>query len=113
MSLDLILKNSQFNLKMDKPSDHKIYEFEEFRLDAVHLMLYHKNEEISLAPKAVETLLVLIERSGEILSTDELMSAIWTDSVVEESNLSQYLHLLRKTLGKRRDGKQFIETLKR
>ena len=76
-------------------------------------MLYHSDEEIPLVPKAVETLLALVEKRGEILSKDELMETIWTDSIVEESNLAQYLHLLRKTLGKTKDGKPFIETFRR
>ena len=113
MSLDLDLIYSQFNFKMDKSTHRKIYEFEKFRLDAVHLMLYRNTEEIPLAPKAVETLLALVERRGEILSKDELMETIWTDSVVEESNLAQYLHVLRKTLGNGRNGKPFIETFRR
>ncbi len=113
MSLDLILKDSEFNFKMVKPSNNKVYEFEKFRLDAAHLMLYRENEEISLAPKAVETLIALVDRRGEILSKDELMEVIWTDSIVEESNLSQYLHILRKTLGNQQDGQPFIETLRR
>jgi Tol biopolymer transport system component/DNA-binding winged helix-turn-helix (wHTH) protein len=113
MSLDLDLIYSEVNFKVDKPSVHKVYEFEEFRLDAVHLMLYRENDEISLAPKAVETLVALVERRGEILTKDALMSVIWTDSIVEESNLAQYLHVLRKTLGKRQNGTPFIETLRR
>ena len=36
MSLDLDLIYSKFNLKMDKSSNHVVYEFEEFRLDAIH-----------------------------------------------------------------------------
>ncbi len=98
---------------MDKPGKHKVYEFDEFRLDALHLMLYRKNEELSVPPKAVETLLALVERRGEIVGKDELMNIIWANSFVEESNLSLYLHILRKTLGKREDGKSFIETLRR
>ncbi len=98
MSLDLNLIYSDFNFTMVKPCHYKIYEFEKFRLDTVHLMLYCGSEEIPLAPKAVETLLVLVERRGEILSKDELMETIWTDSIVEESNLAKYLHVLRNTL---------------
>ncbi|MBA2494766.1 MAG: winged helix-turn-helix domain-containing protein [Acidobacteria bacterium] len=113
MSLDLDLIYSQFNFKVDKSDKSKVYEFENFRLDAVHLMLYQKDEEIPLVPKAVETLLVLVEKRGEILSKDELMKAIWTDSIVEEGNLAQYLHLLRKILGETKDGKPFIETFRR
>ena len=113
MSLDLDLNYSENNFKVDKSSNNRVYQFEEFRLDAAHLMLSRGGEEIPLVPKAVETLRVLVEQRGKILSKDELMNAIWTDSVVEESNLAQYLHILRKTLGKRQDGQPFIETLRR
>ena len=41
------------------------------------------------------------------------MQKIWADTIVEESNLAQYLHVLRKTLGATSDGKPYIETLKR
>ncbi len=90
-----------------------IYAFEAFRLDVSSSMLYQDGREVLLPPKAVETLLALVERSGEIVPKDELMEIIWSDSIVEESNLSQYLHLLRKTLGNTSEGKPFIETLKR
>jgi Tol biopolymer transport system component/DNA-binding winged helix-turn-helix (wHTH) protein len=93
--------------------ENTIYEFEDFRLDAAHLLLYRRDEQVSLTPKAIETLLALLERRGEVVGKDDLMRMIWADTVVEESNLAQYLHLLRKTLGKRSDGTQFIETLKR
>jgi predicted ATPase/DNA-binding winged helix-turn-helix (wHTH) protein len=100
-------------MKMDKSHLHKVYKFERFRLEAVELMLYRDGAEIPLPPKAVETLLILIESRGRILSKDELMGSIWGNVTVEESNLSQYLHILRKTLGDQANGKPFIETLRR
>jgi DNA-binding winged helix-turn-helix (wHTH) protein len=113
LSLNLTLIFLQFNFKMAKDFEQRVYEFEGFRLDASHLMLYRNTQELTLPPKAIETLLALIEKRGEIVHKDELMEIIWNDSVVEESNLSQYLHILRKTLGKKADGKPFIETLRR
>jgi len=41
------------------------------------------------------------------------MEKIWPGTIVEESNLAQYLHILRKTLGKTNGGVPYIETLKR
>lgn len=98
---------------MDKPHRNRIYEFENFRLDAAHLLLYKDGREISLTPKVVETLLALVERGGEVLSKDELMEIVWTNSFVEESNLSQNLYILRKILSETADGRPLIETLKR
>src|SRR5262249_46460796 len=64
-------------------------------------------------PKAVETLVALIERRGKIVSKDELLEAVWPNTVVEESNLFLYLSVLRKTLGTQQDGRPYVETLRR
>jgi hypothetical protein len=61
-------------------------------------MLYRDDEELSLAPKVVKTLAVLVVQAGTIISKDGLIERVWDDSIVEESNLTQYLYLLRKTL---------------
>jgi TolB-like protein/DNA-binding winged helix-turn-helix (wHTH) protein len=98
---------------MDKPSLQKLYEFEEFRFDVEHLMLYRRGESIPLAPKAAETLLVFIERRGQILSKEQLIEQIWPNAFVEESNLFLYLSVLRKTLGNQEDGTPYLETLRR
>jgi DNA-binding winged helix-turn-helix (wHTH) protein/TolB-like protein len=98
---------------MENDPQHKVYSFDDFRIDASHRMLYRRDEEIPMVPKAVETLLALIERRGKIVSKDELLAAVWPDTVVEESNLFLYLSLLRKTLGTQKDGKPYVETLRR
>ena len=51
---------------MDIAAEHKVYEFDDFRIDVAHLMLYHQGAEIPMVPKAIETLLALIERRGKI-----------------------------------------------
>lgn len=113
MSSDLKSNNHQNNFKAVKSSDSAVYEFEEFRLDGAKLMLCRNGNEISLTPKQVETLLALVERSGEIVGKDELMERLWANSFVEESNLNQNLYILRKTLGKTAGGEPMIETLRR
>src|SRR5215813_1224830 len=98
---------------MNRAPEHKVYEFDDFRIDADHRMLYRDGDEISMSPKAVETLLALIERRGEIVSKEELLEAVWPDVVVEESNLFFYLSLLRKNLGTLKDGTPYVQTLRR
>ena len=100
MSSNLDLSFSKVFQRMDKPPVHNIYAFGDFRLDAEHLMLYRQSEEVPLAPKAVETLLALIERDGQIISKDELIGRIWPDAFVEEANLSVNVASLRKALDK-------------
>ena len=103
----------QFNFGMVNGSKHSIYGFDRFRLDVDSLMLYDSEGAVHLPPKCVNTLAVLVENAGEIISKDDLIDAVWQDSIVEESNLSQYLYLLRKTLGSRDNGQPYIETLRR
>jgi DNA-binding winged helix-turn-helix (wHTH) protein/Tol biopolymer transport system component len=113
MSSELSSNFLQFEIGMVNGNGHSVYEFDHFRLDAAKLMLYRADEAIPLPPKVIKTLAVLVENSGQILSKDELMERVWSDSVVEESNLSQYLYLLRKTLGRMPAGGPYIETLRR
>jgi Tol biopolymer transport system component/DNA-binding winged helix-turn-helix (wHTH) protein len=101
---------SQQNLTAPKLRNNGLYEFEDFRLDGEHLMLYKNGETVPLKPKVVETLLALLEKRGEIVSKDELMERLWADTVVEEGNLTQNIYLLRKTLGDAANGKPLIET---
>jgi DNA-binding winged helix-turn-helix (wHTH) protein/TolB-like protein/Tfp pilus assembly protein PilF len=98
---------------MAHATEQRIYEFGDFRIDVDHRMLYHQGSETPLVPKAVETLLALIERRGKIISKDELLEAVWPDTVVEESSLFVYLSVLRKTLGTLQDGRPYVETLRR
>ena len=113
MSLNLDFISSEFNLSVGSSSESKAYLFEGYRLDAQRKMLYRGEHEVVLPPKAIETLIALIEFRGEIVSKGDLMKIIWVDTIVEESNLDHYLHVLRKTLGQKNDGQPFIETLRR
>jgi TolB-like protein/Tfp pilus assembly protein PilF len=63
---------------------------------------------IHLPTKEFEILQMLVENNGEILTKDAMMQAVWQDTFVEESNLSQYISRLRKILNA--DGEQFIKT---
>lgn len=113
MSSDTTSFFSQDKINSPKLNGDAIYEFNDFRLDASRRMLYRNDEPVLLAPKVVETLIVLIENRGEVISKNELMERVWADSIVEESNLTQNIYLLRKTLGSNSEGKPLIETFRR
>ena len=86
--------------------------FGDFHVDAAkRLLLNRDGESMPLMPKAFDTLLYLVERSGKIVSKDELMSAIWADRVVEENNLTQNISTLRRVLGERHGENRFIATV--
>jgi len=66
---------------------------------------------VPVTPKAFDTLLVLVRRSREVVSKDDLLKAVWPDAFVEESNLSQNIFLLRKALGDTPENRNYIVTL--
>ena len=80
-------------------------------MDPDKRLLYREGELVSLAPKILETLLVLIENRGRVLSKDELLTKVWGDTIVEEVGLARNVSILRKALGERPDEHQFIVTV--
>src|ERR1051326_1581193 len=89
---------------------NRLYGFGSFRLDPHKRLLLSGNEPVSLTPKVIETLIVLVENRDRVVSKDELMKALWPDSFVEESNLSKNIFLLRKALGDTKE-KRYILTV--
>ncbi len=75
------------------------------------MSLRRGEELVRLAPKAFDTLVVLVEQRGEIVTKQQLMDAVWSGTYVEESNLAQNVFLLRKKLGHTADGGEYIETV--
>lgn len=88
-----------------------LYEFGGFRLDAADRLLYRDNEPVQLPPKAIETLLALVEKRGHLANKDELYERVWPNTFVEEGSLTQNIFLLRKTLGDDRNGNRIIATI--
>jgi Tol biopolymer transport system component/DNA-binding winged helix-turn-helix (wHTH) protein len=91
--------------------NHYVYEFGPFHLDATKRVLLKQGEPLKLFPKEFDTLLALVERSGQLLEKDELMRKVWQDSIVEESNLATNISHLRKLLGETRDKHDYIVTV--
>jgi DNA-binding winged helix-turn-helix (wHTH) protein/Tol biopolymer transport system component len=89
----------------------EIYEFGPYSFDSAQMLLHRGGNAVPLQPRALETLLVLLRRRGEVVSKQELMEAVWPDSFVEEGNLTQNIFLLRKELGKTSDGEDYIQTM--
>lgn len=113
MSSDVNSIYLQDNLSPVNYSSDGVYRFDRFRLDIPHRMLYENEQAVQLAPKVIETLIALVERRGEIVSKTELMNRVWSDSFVEEANLTQNIYLLRKMLGKDAGGRELLEGFRR
>lgn len=90
-----------------------IYRFGPFTLEVRERRLLRDSIEIPLRMKVFETLRVLVEHAGRLLTKEELLSAVWPDAVVEENNLNHNISVLRKALGEQATGQRYIETVPR
>ena len=95
------------------PSD--IFLFEDFRLDRRGGLFrcngVGKNEPVAIGSRALDILGVLIERAGEVVSKDEIIAAVWPDTVVEDSNLTVQISALRRVLDRGRPNGSCIQTV--
>src|SRR5215217_3197044 len=94
------------------PHNH-CYEFGPYHLNLVKRVLTCAGETVSLTPKATEILVILVTNAGQLVEKDQLLTQIWPDTFVEESNLAQNVFTLRKALGDERADPRYIETVTR
>lgn len=95
---------------MTAPAPH-IYEFGDFRVEPTKHLLLCKGEPVALTPKVFETLLYLVQHQGHLVEKDDLLRAVWPDTVVEENNLNQNISTLRRVLGETRGENRYIATV--
>jgi DNA-binding winged helix-turn-helix (wHTH) protein/TolB-like protein/Tfp pilus assembly protein PilF len=87
------------------------YEFGAFVLDTIQHALLKQGTPVPLTPKTYDMLLILVQNNGRMLSKEELMQALWPDSFVEESNLTQQVSMIRKALGESASEPRYIVTV--
>jgi predicted ATPase/DNA-binding winged helix-turn-helix (wHTH) protein len=95
----------------DSSRVHGAVSFGPFRLFAAERQLKKGDEPVQLGGRALDTLIALVERAGEVVTQGELISRVWPDVTVEEANLRVHIASLRKALGDRREGTRYIVTV--
>ena len=89
------------------------YRFGPFHLDVRERRLSRGVEVIPLRLKVFETLRVLVQNAGRLVTKQTLLDTVWPETAVEENNLNHNVSVLRKALGDRATGQQYIETVPR
>jgi DNA-binding winged helix-turn-helix (wHTH) protein len=82
--------------------------FGPFRLLPTQFLLLEGGKPVSIGSRALEILMVLLERPGELISKEQLMARVWPNIFVEPANLTVHISALRRTLRDGRDGNRFI-----
>ena len=84
----------------------QVVSFGAFRLHAARRTLERSGVALDLGSRALELLIVLIERAGEVVSKKELMARLWPDVTVDAVSLRVHIAALRKALAEGEDAKR-------
>lgn len=91
-----------------KPISELAYCFDSFQLFPTQQVLLENGQVCPIGSRALEILICLIERAGQIVTKQELVNHVWPDTFVHEANLRVNVSGLRKALGDGRNGRRFI-----
>jgi DNA-binding winged helix-turn-helix (wHTH) protein len=86
---------------------HKV-SFGPFCLFPTQFLLREGDKPVPLGSRALEILIALLERHGELVSKQDLMARVWPNVFVEPANLTVHMSALRRALRDGRDGHRFI-----
>src|SRR5262249_31758205 len=87
--------------------------FGEFTLDLERHGLYRGRERVHLTGKPFETLVQLVENSGQIVTKHDLLDKAWANLFVSENSLDRAITEIRRALGDDKENARFIQTVPR
>ena len=90
------------------PSSEPAISFGPFRLLPARRLLLEADNPVHVGSRALDILIALVERPGEIVSKAELMARVWPNTFVEDGNLKVHIAALRKLLGDGRPGQRYL-----
>lgn len=85
--------------------------FGPFRLLPTERLLLEGETPVRLGSRALDILVALLERPGELVSKHELITRVWPDTFVDDGNLKVHIAGLRRALADRRGGNRYIATI--
>lgn len=91
-------------------NNRKIYEFDGFRLDPGERRLVYADGPVAVAPKILDTLILLVQNAGSLLSKEDLHRQLWPDTFVEDVTLARSISDLRAVLRQYSEAK-YIQTV--
>jgi TolB-like protein/DNA-binding winged helix-turn-helix (wHTH) protein len=101
---------------VDAPALPDTLLFDRFHFDRRGRMLFRcaddgQRHPVSIGGRALDVLGVLVSRDGSLVSKEEIMTAVWPGTIVEEANLAVQISALRRALDVGRNGESCIQTV--
>ena len=97
---------------MDGDSVHRDLKFGPFELSVSERLLRRDREVLPLGSRALDILIYLAERPGEVIAKQELIDHVWSNVTVEEGSLRVHVAAIRKALGDGQFGNRYIANIK-
>src|ERR1700729_2882199 len=91
---------------------HRTLKFGPFELSSSERVLRREGEALPLGGRALDILIYLAERPGEVIAKQELMDHVWSDVTVEEGSIRVHVAAIRKALGDGQFGNRYIANIK-
>ena len=91
--------------------DAQAISFGPFRLLAGQRLLLEGDKPVRLGSRAFDILAALIERAGQVVDKQELISRAWPQAFVEDANLKIQVSALRRALGDGQGGHRYVVTV--
>jgi DNA-binding winged helix-turn-helix (wHTH) protein/tetratricopeptide (TPR) repeat protein len=92
-------------------SFNDFYRFGEYELKVRTRTVSYRGTAVPFESKTFEVLLYLVANAGRVVTKEEVLKAVWPDSFVEESNLTQHVFRLRKALRPQEGDAPYIVTV--
>jgi DNA-binding winged helix-turn-helix (wHTH) protein len=93
---------------MSPAPTERVISFDSFQLFPVKRILLEAGRRLRVGDRALDILIALVERHGEVLSKSELLKRAWPATSVEEDNLKVHVAALRRAMGDGSGGKRNI-----
>jgi DNA-binding winged helix-turn-helix (wHTH) protein len=91
---------------------HRNLQFGPFELSSRERVLRREGVALSLGSRALDILIYLAERPGEVIAKQDLIGHVWSDVTVEEGSLRVHVAAIRKALGDGQFGNRYIANIK-
>ena len=86
----------------------RMISFGPFRLFPGERQLFDADKPLSVGSRALDILIALVERPGQLISKKELMAQVWPNVYVDPANLTVHVAALRRILGDGREGNRYL-----
>ena len=87
--------------------------FEGFTLDVERRELERESQRIPIGPQVFDLLVYLVKNRDRVVSTDELLDAVWRGRIVALSTLGSHISAVRRAIGDNGDEQRLVRTIAR